>query len=120
MLGSAIFDRTREDDKPALSVDDQVFLDIMDREVYQDKENNWVAPLPFRSPRQCLPSNREQAMKHLCSLRKTLDRKHDMKRQCIDFLQKMLENDHAEHALPLEKHRTLVLTIVRSVPPPKT
>lgn len=105
MLGSAIFDKTREDDKPALSVDDQVFLDIVDREVYQDEGNSWVAPLPFRSPRQCLPSNREQAMKHICFLRKTLGRKPDMKRQYIDFMQKMLENDHAEPALALEKHK---------------
>lgn len=28
-----------------------------------------------------------------------------MKRQYIDFMQNMLENDHAEPALPLEKHK---------------
>lgn len=31
-----------------------------------------------------------------------------MKRQYNDFKQKMLENDHAEPAVPLEKQRTLV------------
>ncbi|XP_073713971.1 uncharacterized protein [Misgurnus anguillicaudatus] len=105
MLGSAVFERTRDDEKSALSVDDQVFLELMDREVYKNEANSWVAPLPFRSTRQFLPSNREQAMSRLYSLKKTLDRKPDMKKQYIDFMQKMLENDHAEPAPPLEKHK---------------
>lgn len=49
-LGSAVFKTTRDDDKPALSMDSQCFLDIMERKVYQDEGNSWVAPFPFRPP----------------------------------------------------------------------
>lgn len=59
-------------------------------------------PLPFRLPRPELPSNREQALKRLQCLRKTLDRKPEMKRQYTEFIQSMLDNDHAEVASPLD------------------
>lgn len=48
-LGHSVFERSREDDKEALSIDDKDFLAIMDAEVKQDEGNSWVAPLPFRS-----------------------------------------------------------------------
>lgn len=51
----------------------------MDREVFIDESNSWVAPLPFRSPRRHLPNNKGQAVKRLTSLQRTLDRKTDMK-----------------------------------------
>lgn len=76
----------------------------MEKEVFQNKANSGVAPLPFRSPRPQLPSNREQAnvyMKRLQSLRKTLERKPEMKRQYTEFIKNMLDNDHAELAPPL-------------------
>lgn len=47
-LGESVFQRTPEDDKPAMSVDDNNFLRIMENKVYMDDENHWVAPLPFR------------------------------------------------------------------------
>lgn len=102
-LGCTVFQRTQDDDKPGLSVEDNVFLEIMDRNVFQDSANSWVAPLPFRSPRSRLPNNRDQAMKRLTSLRKTLDKKPEMKRQFIEFMQKLFDNDHAEHAPPVDK-----------------
>ncbi|KAK5853507.1 hypothetical protein PBY51_014653 [Eleginops maclovinus] len=74
-LSLSVFESSRDDNKPALSMDDKVFLTIMDREVYQDDAHSWVAPLPFRSPRQPLPSNREQAFKRLGSLRRTREKK---------------------------------------------
>ncbi|XP_039870639.1 uncharacterized protein LOC120723317 [Simochromis diagramma] len=104
-LGETVFDRTKDDDKPALSVEDKDFIDIMEKEVYQNECNSWVAPLPFRSPRPELPSNREQAFKRLQSLRKTLDRNPEMKRQYIEFIQNMLDNDHAEVAPPLDSNK---------------
>ncbi len=60
-LGSTVFDRTKDDDRPALSVEDETFLDIMDKEVVRDSSNTWTAPLPFRTPRCRLPNNRSQA-----------------------------------------------------------
>ncbi len=42
-FGATVFDRSPDDEKVALSVDDQTFLDIMNKEVYMDNVNNWVA-----------------------------------------------------------------------------
>lgn len=73
-LGRSVFDGSKDDNKQAMSIDDKAFLAIMDTEVYQNEENSWVAPLPFRTSRQRLPSNREQALKRLCSVRRTLEK----------------------------------------------
>lgn len=102
-LGCAVFQRTQDDDKFWLSVEDKAFLEIMDRDVFQDSANNWVTPLPSRSPRSRLPNNRDQAMKCITSLHKTLDKKPEMKRQLIEFMQNNFDNDHAEHAPPRYK-----------------
>lgn len=100
-LGQSVFDRTESDDKVALSIDDTTFLTLMDSAVSQSEENSWVAPLPFRCPRRRLPSNRDQALKRLYSLRKTLEKKPKMRDHYIQFMQKMLDNDQAELAPPL-------------------
>lgn len=49
-LGCSVFDRSKDDNKLALSIEDKAFLALMDS-VYQNEENSWVAPLPFRVPR---------------------------------------------------------------------
>lgn len=100
-LGDSVFDRSEYDDKVALSVDDKTFLNLMDKAVSQNNENSWVAPLPFRSPRKWLPSNREQALKRLYSLKKTLEKKPQMKDHYTQFMRKMLDNNQAELAPPL-------------------
>lgn len=41
--------------KIGLSVEDKVFLEIMKREMFMADTNSWVAPIPFRIPRQDLP-----------------------------------------------------------------
>ncbi|KAL0167347.1 hypothetical protein M9458_039191, partial [Cirrhinus mrigala] len=70
-----------DDEKVALSVDDQTFLDIMDKEVYVDQANSWVAPLPFCKHRRRLPNNREMALR-------TLDRCTDMREHFLEFMGK--------------------------------
>ncbi|XP_074518426.1 uncharacterized protein LOC141784488 [Halichoeres trimaculatus] len=104
-LGCSVFERSKNDDEPALSIDDKEFLNIMNAEVYQDESNSWVAPLPFRSPRRRLPSNRAQALKRLFSLRKTLEKNPKMKDHYIKFMQKMIDNDQAEPAPPLDREK---------------
>ncbi|XP_028847241.1 uncharacterized protein LOC114796892 [Denticeps clupeoides] len=104
-LGEMFFHTTTDDDTPALSADDKDFIDIMEKEVYQNEGNSWVAPLPFRCPRPQLPSNRMQALKRLQCLRKTLDRNPEMTRQYIEFIQNMLDNDHAELVPPLDSDK---------------
>ncbi len=63
--------------------------------------NRWVALLPFCTPRPCLPDNREQALSRLTSLCHTLERKPVMKSQFLAFMQKIMDQDHAELAPPL-------------------
>lgn len=101
-LGGKVFQRNPDDDKLALSVEDGLFLEIMNREVYIDDDNHWVAPLPFRSPRSSLPNNRAQALKRLTALQRTLQKRADMKEHFVDFMQKIFDNDQAELAPPLQ------------------
>ncbi|KAJ8369941.1 hypothetical protein SKAU_G00099690 [Synaphobranchus kaupii] len=75
----------------------------MDKEVYQDEANSWVAPLPFRVLRQLLPNNHKLALTRLNSLQRSLNRKPEMKEQFIAFMGKIFENDHAEPAPPQEE-----------------
>ncbi len=88
--------------KAALSVEDKVFLDIMNEEVFLDEDNHWVAPLPFRSPRIQLPNNREQAKQRIMSLQRTLSKKQNMKTHFFYFMQKVIEDKQAELAPPLQ------------------
>lgn len=97
-MGSLVFQETKNDNKLALSMEDEKFLNIMNKHVYKDESNSWVAPLPFRHPRPHLPNNKDQALSRLSSLRRTLEKKPQMKEQFIGFMQKILDNDHAELA----------------------
>ncbi|XP_056400351.1 uncharacterized protein LOC130294492 [Hyla sarda] len=104
-LGCKVFERTRDDDKLAPSVEDTLFLEIMDREVFRDKSGSWVAPLPFRSPRHRLPDNKVQAEKRFSSLQHMLQRKPNMKKHFQAFMQKIFDNDQAEKAPPLQENQ---------------
>ncbi|XP_056410980.1 uncharacterized protein LOC130352649 [Hyla sarda] len=104
-LGCKVFERTRDDDKLAPSVEDTLFLEIMDREVFRDKSGSWVAPLPFRSPRHRLPDNKVQAEKRFTSLQHMLQRKPNMKKHFQAFMQKIFDNDQAERAPPLQENQ---------------
>ncbi|KAI4879018.1 hypothetical protein NFI96_009717, partial [Prochilodus magdalenae] len=70
-LGKTIFEKTKDDDKIGLSTEDKMFLELMDKEMYIDDANNWVAPLPFRIPRPRLPNNRKYAHHRLQSERRS-------------------------------------------------
>lgn len=102
-LGESMFQKTPDDDKPALSVDDNVFLRIMENEMYMDDENHWVVPLPFQSPRKPLPNNREHAFQRLDSLQRTFRRRPDMKEDFFGFMQKVIDNHQAEPASQLQQ-----------------
>ena len=80
-LGVNVFQRTNDDEIVASSLEDEAFLEIMDRNVSMNDTNGWVAPLPFRNPRRHLPNNRKQAAKRLSSLSHTLEIKPNMKKQ---------------------------------------
>lgn len=84
ILSKQLFIRTPTDDSPAMSVDDKLFLEIMDNQMYKDDSNSWVAPLPFKITRPRLPNNRDQTLKRLRSLCFMLDKKPHMKEQFFD------------------------------------
>ena len=100
-LGSKIFQRTEDDNKVAPSIEDKLFIKLMDKESYIDDGNSWVAPLPFRRSRPLLPNNREQALNRFNSLCRTLGRKPEMKEHFVTFMQRIFDQDHAELAPPL-------------------
>lgn len=93
-----IFQTTKDDEERAFSIEDQLFLQIMDRDVNKDEENSWVAPLPFKQPRRYLPNNCSQAVERLNSLLRAFSRKPEMKEDFIGFMEKLFQNDHAEIA----------------------
>ncbi len=79
-------------------MEDLEFLKIMEAECYQDSSNSWVAPLPFRSPRERLPNNRKQVFDRLVSLQRSLEKRPQMKVDFLEFMEKMFEKAHAEVA----------------------
>lgn len=101
-LGLTVFKQTGSDNKCAMSFEDELFLEKMEKEVQQNEKNNWVAPLPFKSPRPLLPNNKAQALSRLNSLRRTLTRNAEMKQQFSSFMEKLFENEHAEISPPID------------------
>ncbi|XP_077369860.1 uncharacterized protein LOC144014155 [Festucalex cinctus] len=102
-LGNSIFEKTKDDDKVGLSIEDRLFLELMNKEMFMDNTNSWVAPLPFRFPRPRLPDNREQALSRLASLQRTRAKKPEMKSHFLDFMQKIFDRDQAELAPTLSE-----------------
>ncbi|XP_060772289.1 uncharacterized protein LOC132883105 [Neoarius graeffei] len=103
-LGDDIFQRTDHDEKLAHSFEDTTFLHIMKEGVYKDEESSWVAPLPFKPQRRRLPNNKGQTLNRFKSLEKSFSRKPDMKDHFFGFMEKILEQGHAEVAPPLKEH----------------
>ncbi|XP_040208534.1 uncharacterized protein LOC120940042 [Rana temporaria] len=97
-LGDSVYQTTCDDNKIAPSVEDKEFIKIMDEEFFKDNSNSWVAPLPFRVPRLTLPNNRGQALTRFAALKKTLCNKPEMQEHFLAFMQKILDNLHAEPA----------------------
>ncbi|XP_076862530.1 uncharacterized protein LOC143514793 [Brachyhypopomus gauderio] len=102
-LGCSVFQRTKDDNQVAPSIQDAYFMKIMQKELRKDLNNSWIAPLPFKHPRPRLPNNRSQALKRVTSLKRNLDKKPEMREHFLSFMGRMLENNHAELAPPLSE-----------------
>nr|XP_054593164.1 uncharacterized protein LOC129160055 [Nothobranchius furzeri] len=100
-LGYVVFKETKEDNQLAPSIQDSLFMEIMNEGLHKDANNSWVAPLPFKHPRQRLPNNKPQALKRLISLKYNFRRKPEMKEHFINFMEKMFEKGHAEVTPPI-------------------
>ena len=101
-LSSTVFEKTKADDKVGLSVEDREFLELMDEQFHKDHSGNWCAPLPFKTLRKRLPNNKSLARHRAKSLDRSL-RSDPVKRDhFVAFMRKLLDNNHAELAPPLD------------------
>lgn len=71
-LASNIFERTK--DTVGLSIEDREFIALIEKELHTDEDGHWCSPLPFRSPRKCLPNNRSMVVQRTRSLERSLKR----------------------------------------------
>ena len=121
-----IFRKTRDDNNPGLSCEDQKFLEILDRSIHKNARGNWEMPLPFRNERQTMPNNLDQAMQRLQGLLKTFARKPEMRADYLEFMGKIIDQGHAS-AIPSKEvppppgrswylSRTLRLITIQSAP----
>ena len=111
-IGATVFQRTKADDKPGLSIEDVEFFKVMDKEFTKGPLGNWVAPLPFRSSRPRLPNNKPLALKRAESLHISLQKNPVKRDHFVTFMKKILDSGHAEVAPPLcigEEHWYLPL-----------
>ena len=98
-----VFEKRSDDNKPAPSVEDRQFLEIMDEGFVKDSEGRWSAPLPFRVDRPTLPSNKEQAVRRAKILDSSLHKNAAKCEHFVNFMGKVIKNGHAEVAPPLKK-----------------
>ena len=73
----------------------------MDESFKKGPTGNWVAPLPFKTPRNRLPDNREIARKRAFGLQKNLHRDYKKREHFVAFMQSTFDKGHAEVAPPL-------------------
>ncbi|KAL3983520.1 RNA-binding protein Musashi [Sarotherodon galilaeus] len=78
-IGETVFKQTSLDESLGYSQEERAFLQIMDKEVYQD------------------------TMQRLTSVRHMLNKRPQIKGQFTDFMQTLFDNGHAEIAPPLTK-----------------
>ena len=98
----SIFEKTPYDERLGPSVEDRLFINLMERQVTKDSDNRWIAPLPFRENRQPLPNNRTQALQRLKSLDRSLQKDKVKRQHVVEFMGRMFDNGHAELAPPLQ------------------
>ncbi len=101
-LGQTVFAHSPDNHRLAPSMEDLEFLKIMEAECYQDSSKSWVAPLPFRLPRQRMPNNRKQVLDCFVSLQRSLEKRLKMTVDFLEFMEKMFEKAHAEVAPPVQ------------------
>ncbi|KAK3082830.1 hypothetical protein FSP39_006584 [Pinctada imbricata] len=82
-------------------------MDIVESKITKGSDGQWTAPLPFKPNRPLLPNNRSLAVRRAKSLDMSIERNPVKRKHVIDFIQKLLENQHAEPApeIPASKER---------------
>ncbi|KAJ8017584.1 hypothetical protein HOLleu_44905 [Holothuria leucospilota] len=77
-LHDDIYVERKEDERKAMSIEDERFIKIMSDGVYTNGQGNLEFPLPFKRGKETLPNNRTLATGRLANLVKTLRRKPTM------------------------------------------
>ena len=102
-LESSVFQRTQNDEKRGLSVEDREFLDLMSNDLEKSSEGNWVFPLPFRKDHPSLPDNRSYVWRRAKAPQRNLHKDPIKKQHVVTFMEQILEKGHAEVAPPLQE-----------------
>ncbi|XP_013396919.2 uncharacterized protein LOC106163784 [Lingula anatina] len=96
-IGSDVFKITAQDDRVSLSTEDREFLDIMNESMRKDKDQ-WMAPLPFKHPRQRMPNNRSQVLGRARSFDAALKKDERKLQHMVDFMENIFDSQAAEVA----------------------
>ena len=99
--GDNVFMKTPDDDRTGLSVEDKLFLKLMDTSFTKDKDGMWTAPLPFKETHVDLPNIRTQALRRAPILHSSLQKDSEKREQFVKFMAKVLDSGAAEVAPPL-------------------
>ena len=104
-----IYGKTDKDECIGQSAEDKEFLNVMFKEMKQDEDGSWVAPLPFKKDRPILQTNKSQAVNRACILDtcKSLKSNPEKKDLMAAFMDKILTKGHAEvtpSLAPNEEH----------------
>lgn len=90
--------RTNDDNTIGTSVEDRMFMDIMDKELFIGADGKWVAPLPFRQPKLPLPNNYVIALRRALVLDASLKKDSRKSDHFATSMTNIFDNDHAEEA----------------------
>ncbi|KAJ8041002.1 hypothetical protein HOLleu_15480 [Holothuria leucospilota] len=94
-LHDDIYVERKEDERKAMSIEDERFIKIMSDGVYTNGQGNLEFPLPFKKGKETLPNNRTLATGRLANLVKTLRRKPTMMTEYRAFMEKTIRKGHA-------------------------
>ncbi|XP_070206193.1 uncharacterized protein [Littorina saxatilis] len=95
-VGAEVFQRTPEDDKVGLSVEDKAFFALMDEKFKLNEERRWSAPLPLRSEKPIPTCNRSQAVSRAKALEASLKKNPVKREHFFQFMEKILKSGSAE------------------------
>lgn len=104
-LSDDIFHKSPDDNKVGLSADDRQFIQMMDSELTKDSSGQWMAPLPFKEPREVLPNNRAQAYQRAKILDKSLQQNSVKRQHMVEFMDKVFQSGAAEVAIDTDKEK---------------
>lgn len=78
-----------------VSQDDKTFLSVLNRDI-TFTDGHYEMPLPFRDSGPNIPNNKSVVLRRLSSLKKRFDRDERFRSQYFDFMERLVENGHAE------------------------